>query len=63
MDRDNDMVVLISGRITVGIEAPKVIGVELKGELNEWCSPKDVILKVADILPISGGTGAIVSIW
>jgi len=42
------------------LKAPKVIGVELKGELNEWCSPKDVILKVADILTVSGGTGAIV---
>merc|ERR1719419_2226058 len=30
------------------------------GELNAWCSPKDVILKVADILTVSGGTGAIV---
>lgn len=42
------------------LKAPKVIGVELKGRLNEWCSPKDVILKVADILTVSGGTGAIV---
>ena len=37
-----------------------MIGVELKGRLNEWCSPKDVILKVADILTVSGGTGSIV---
>ena len=42
------------------LKAPKVIGVELKGKLNAWCSPKDVILKVADILTVSGGTGAIV---
>jgi len=42
------------------LKAPKVIGVELKGTLNEWCSPKDVILKVADILTVSGGTGSIV---
>merc|ERR1712048_1433783 len=42
------------------LKAPKVIGVELKGRLNEWCSPKDVILKVADILTVSGGTGSIV---
>ena len=45
------------------LKAPKVIGVELKGKLNEWCSPKDVILKVADILTVSGGTGAIVEYY
>eukprot|EP01083_Nonionella_stella_P028853 79519_1 len=42
------------------LKAPKLIGIELKGRLNEWCSPKDVILKVADILTVSGGTGSIV---
>eukprot|EP01083_Nonionella_stella_P165084 548324_1 len=42
------------------LKAPKVIGIELCGSLNEWCSPKDVILAVADILTVSGGTGAIV---
>ncbi|ETO14614.1 hypothetical protein RFI_22754, partial [Reticulomyxa filosa] len=42
------------------LKAPKVIGVELTGKLNEWCSAKDVILKVADLLTVSGGTGAIV---
>jgi aconitate hydratase len=42
------------------LKAPKVIGVKLTGKLNPWCSPKDVILKVADILTVSGGTGAIV---
>jgi len=45
------------------LKAPKVIGVELTGKLNEWCSPKDVILKVADILTVSGGTGAIVEYY
>lgn len=42
------------------LKAPKVIGVHLTGELNPWCSAKDVILKVADILTVKGGTGAIV---
>ncbi|MFN0089413.1 MAG: aconitate hydratase [Acidimicrobiales bacterium] len=39
---------------------PKVIGVRLTGELSGWSAPKDVILKVADILTVEGGTGAIV---
>jgi aconitate hydratase len=39
---------------------PKVIGVRLTGHLSGWSSPKDVILKVAEILTVSGGTGAIV---
>lgn len=39
---------------------PKLIGVHLKGKLNGWTSPKDVILKVAGILTVKGGTGAIV---
>ena len=39
---------------------PKVIGVHLTGELSGWSAPKDVILKVAEILTVSGGTGAIV---
>ena len=39
---------------------PKVIGVRLTGSLNGWASPKDVILKVAGILTVKGGTGAIV---
>jgi aconitate hydratase len=39
---------------------PRMIGVKLTGELNGWSSPKDVILKVADILTVKGGTGAIV---
>src|SRR6266516_2819452 len=40
--------------------APKVIGVHLKGRLSGWTAPKDVILKVAGILTVKGGTGAIV---
>mmetsp|Transcript_104250 Transcript_104250/g.145248 ORF Transcript_104250/g.145248 Transcript_104250/m.145248 type:complete len:778 (-) Transcript_104250:8-2341(-) len=42
------------------LKAPKVIGVHLSGKLDPWCSAKDVILKVADILTVKGGTGAIV---
>ena len=38
------------------LKAPKVIGVRLTGQLNGWTSPKDVILKVAGILSVSGGT-------
>ena len=38
----------------------QVIGVKLTGELSGWTSPKDVILKVAGILTVKGGTGAIV---
>ena len=39
---------------------PKVIGVRLTGRLSGWAAPKDVILKVAGILTVKGGTGAIV---
>jgi aconitate hydratase len=39
---------------------PKLIGVHLTGELSGWSSPKDIILKVAEILTVKGGTGAIV---
>jgi aconitate hydratase len=39
---------------------PKVIGIKLTGKLNGWASPKDVILKVAGILTVKGGTGAII---
>jgi len=42
------------------LKAPKVIGVKLTGRLSGWTSPKDVILKVAGILTVKGGTGAIV---
>ncbi|XP_074127922.1 aconitate hydratase, mitochondrial isoform X2 [Sminthopsis crassicaudata] len=42
------------------LKCPKVIGVKLTGELSGWSSPKDVILKVAGILTVKGGTGAIV---
>jgi len=39
---------------------PKKIGVHLTGELNGWTAPKDIILKVAEVLTVSGGTNAIV---
>ena len=39
---------------------PKLIGVHLTGSLSGWSSPKDVILKVAELLTVTGGTGAIV---
>ncbi|KRT82976.1 hypothetical protein AMK59_3111 [Oryctes borbonicus] len=42
------------------LKCPKVIGVKLTGKLSGWTSPKDVILKVAGILTVKGGTGAIV---
>ncbi len=43
-----------------GVRWPKLIGVHLKGKLNGWTSPKDVILKIAGMLTVAGGTGAIV---
>src|SRR4051794_30354021 len=39
---------------------PKLIGVKLTGELSGWSAPKDIILKVAEVLTVKGGTGAIV---
>ena len=42
------------------VRFPKLIGVHLTGELSGWSAPKDVILKVAQILTVKGGTGAIV---
>ena len=42
------------------LKMPKVIGVKLTGKLNGWAAAKDIILKVAGILTVKGGTGAIV---
>ncbi|HET6243939.1 MAG: aconitate hydratase [Bacteroidetes bacterium] len=42
------------------LKFPKLIGVKLTGKLNGWTSAKDVVLKVAGILTVKGGTGAIV---
>ena len=42
------------------LKFPRLIGVKLTGKLNGWTAPKDVILKVAGILTVKGGTGAII---
>lgn len=42
------------------LKMPKLIGVHLTGSLNGWASPKDVILKLAGILTVKGGTNAII---
>lgn len=45
---------------TLELKVPKVIGVKLTGTLSGWCSPKDIILRVAEILTVKGGTGAVI---
>lgn len=42
------------------LKMPKLIGIKLTGKLSGWAAPKDVILKVAGILTVKGGTGAII---
>jgi aconitate hydratase len=42
------------------LKMPKLIGVKLTGKLSGWASPKDIILKVAGVLTVKGGTGCIV---
>ncbi len=42
------------------LKAPKVIGVRLTGSMSNWTAPKDVICKLAGILTVKGGTGAII---
>ncbi|EGD84800.1 aconitate hydratase, mitochondrial [Trichophyton rubrum D6] len=42
------------------LKAPNVIGVKLTGQMSGWTAPKDIILKVAGILTVKGGTGAII---
>lgn len=42
------------------LKMPKLIGIKLTGKLNGWASAKDIILKVAGLLTVKGGTGAIV---
>ena len=42
------------------LKFPKLIGVKLVGKLNGWTAPKDIILKVAGILTVKGGTGCII---
>ena len=43
-----------------GLQNPKLVGVKLTGKLSGWAAPKDVILKVAGLLTVKGGTGRIV---
>lgn len=50
--------VMVGG--TFGVRWPKLIGIRLTGSLNGWTAPKDIILKVAEVLTVKGGTGAIV---
>ncbi|KAL3229496.1 Aconitate hydratase, mitochondrial [Nakaseomyces bracarensis] len=42
------------------LKAPKILGVKLTGRMNGWTSPKDIILKLAGITTVKGGTGKIV---
>lgn len=42
------------------LKAPRILGVELKGSLSGWAAPKDVILKLAGLLTVRGGTGFVV---
>lgn len=44
----------------LNVRWPKLISVKLTGELSGWAAPKDAILKVAEVLKVKGGTGAIV---
>jgi aconitate hydratase len=45
---------------TYDLRWPRLIGVRLEGRISGWTAPKDIILKVAQVLTVSGGTGAIV---
>ncbi|GAA98776.1 uncharacterized protein L969DRAFT_18393 [Mixia osmundae IAM 14324] len=45
------------------LKAPKVIGVELKGKLNGWATPKDLILNIVGQLTVRGGTGHIIEYY
>ena len=54
-----DAVDVMAG-LPFGLKWPGVIGINLKGKLSGWASPKDVILKVMDVLTVKGGTGSIV---
>ncbi len=45
---------------TFDLKVPKIIGVKLTGKLNGWTAPKDIILKVAELLTVKGGTGSVI---
>uniref|UniRef100_A0A915N464 Aconitate hydratase, mitochondrial n=1 Tax=Meloidogyne javanica TaxID=6303 RepID=A0A915N464_MELJA len=49
-----------NGGLPWELKCPNVIGVKLTGKLSGWTASKDIILKVADILTVKGGTGAII---
>jgi aconitate hydratase len=53
-----DAIDVMTGR-PFNLRWPSVIGIRLTGSLSGWASPKDVILKVAEILTVTGGTGAV----
>ena len=42
------------------LKAPRILGVKLEGQLSGWATPKDVIMKLAGILTVRGGTGSII---
>ena len=42
------------------LKAPRILGVKLEGELSGWATPKDVIMKLAGILTVRGGTGFVI---
>ena len=42
------------------LKAPRILGVRLEGQLNGWASPKDVIMKLAGLLTVRGGTGFVI---
>jgi aconitate hydratase len=54
-----DAVDVMSG-MPLELKMPKILGVELTGNLNGWASPKDVILKLSGLLTVKGGTGFII---
>jgi len=54
-----DAVDVMSG-MPLELKMPKILGVELTGKLSGWASPKDIILKLAGILTVNGGTGFII---
>ncbi|WP_185873845.1 aconitate hydratase [Blattabacterium cuenoti] len=54
-----DAVELLSG-FYLELKIPKIIGVHLKGNLNGWTSPKDIILKLLGMIGVSGATGCII---
>ncbi len=57
-----DAVDVMSG-MPFELKMPKILGVELTGKLNGWASPKDVILKLAGILTVQGGTDFIIEFF